>query len=499
MRKYWLGAAALALAMLLAGCCMKHEAVIDAAVAPSCTKEGLTEGAHCGKCGEVFYSQQVVPMLAHTPETDAAIAATCTTDGLTEGSHCAVCGYVIQQQQIVAALGHSEEVVVPGFQATCLKWGATDRTACSVCGEALQGHQFLEAIGHHYVDGVCTHCKDVEVDYSDLSIYISHEGDQFFATAKHGQQMRMMYDELDEKMLRFHTDKTVDAELMDVDGVSGLYEVGEFNFAQYGLTQEEAATVFALYRKDHPVFYWMTDRLLGNEETIFITTTEEFAHGADRVSNNELVYAGVAEIAHLADGETSAYNIAMIFYEEILIRETYATDENGIPEDGQWAHSILGAFTEGRVVCEGYAKLFQMLLTAKGIENMHIVGTLEGTPHSWNAVKLEDGYWHWFDLTAGDINGEAGYEPHDFFCQCDDAFVSYVPTAAGELGIYFNTEVPHCTEEFHEAHVVNIHEKVDIDGNRFELVHFGVFHQVGGVHTDVKMVVYDGAVYWVEQ
>ncbi len=43
-----------------------HATVVDEAVAPSYTQTGLTEGSHCGVCGEIIMAQETVPMLQAT-------------------------------------------------------------------------------------------------------------------------------------------------------------------------------------------------------------------------------------------------------------------------------------------------------------------------------------------------------------------------------------------------------------------------------------------------
>ena len=42
-----------------------HEVVIDEAVAATCIRDGVTEGRHCSKCGEVLEEQTVIPALGH--------------------------------------------------------------------------------------------------------------------------------------------------------------------------------------------------------------------------------------------------------------------------------------------------------------------------------------------------------------------------------------------------------------------------------------------------
>ncbi|MBO7497160.1 MAG: leucine-rich repeat domain-containing protein, partial [Salinivirgaceae bacterium] len=45
--------------------CKGHDKVTDNAVAATCTETGLTEGAHCSKCGKIFTTQEEIPALGH--------------------------------------------------------------------------------------------------------------------------------------------------------------------------------------------------------------------------------------------------------------------------------------------------------------------------------------------------------------------------------------------------------------------------------------------------
>ena len=124
-----------------------HTKVVDAAVAPTCTATGLTEGSHCSVCFEVLVAQETVAALGHTEVVDAAVAATCTTTGLTEGKHCSVCGTVLTAQTVVDALGHTA-VVDAAVAPTCTETGLTEGSHCSVCDTVLVAQTEVAALGH---------------------------------------------------------------------------------------------------------------------------------------------------------------------------------------------------------------------------------------------------------------------------------------------------------------------------------------------------------------
>ncbi len=70
----------------------------------SCSKEG-SKRRDCTLCDA--YEMETIDMLEHKAVIDDAVAATCTATGLTEGSHCLVCSTTIVEQSIVEAYGHA--------------------------------------------------------------------------------------------------------------------------------------------------------------------------------------------------------------------------------------------------------------------------------------------------------------------------------------------------------------------------------------------------------
>lgn len=69
-------------------------------VESTCTQKGKT-GEICKKCGKTRNTKDIEELAPHTPVVDAAVAPTETTDGLTEGSHCGVCGAVLTAQEVI--------------------------------------------------------------------------------------------------------------------------------------------------------------------------------------------------------------------------------------------------------------------------------------------------------------------------------------------------------------------------------------------------------------
>ena len=139
-----------------------HTEVIDAAVEPTCTETGLTEGRHCSVCNTVLGEQKVIPAKGHTEVIDAAVEPTCTETGLTEGKHCSVCNTVLVEQEVIPAKGHDYS----GTPATCTEPQVCAREGCNAVLKEKLGHNYAATVVQPtctkkgYTTHTCTRCGD---------------------------------------------------------------------------------------------------------------------------------------------------------------------------------------------------------------------------------------------------------------------------------------------------------------------------------------------------
>ena len=143
--------------------------------APTCTEKGSHKKVcECGK--EIT---EDMPATGHTEVPDAAVAPTCTEPGKTEGSHCSVCGEVLTAQQTVNALGHDmgefKQTTAPTCTAKGVKTATCKREGCNHTEtqdipekghtlekvEKVAATESKEGVKEHYR---CTECGDLFLD-----------------------------------------------------------------------------------------------------------------------------------------------------------------------------------------------------------------------------------------------------------------------------------------------------------------------------------------------
>ena len=194
----------------------KHTEAVDAAVAPTCTEAGLTEGKHCSKCGEVLAAQQTVAPLGHTEKLEESKAPTCTEDGYTAGISCSVCQAVLVEKETIPA-SHTYGEWVTLSESDCFFEGDRQRI-CSVCDYTEVGK--LAKLEHSFALNETTglfHCEkcngrvyaghlyaefDVRVNWYDAYKICDEMGGYLVTVTSQGEQ-DIITDMFKEKDLSF--------------------------------------------------------------------------------------------------------------------------------------------------------------------------------------------------------------------------------------------------------------------------------------------------------
>lgn len=111
----------------------------------TCTENG-SKSRHCSRC-DAKTDVTAIPATGHKPVIDAAVAPTCTQTGLTEGKHCSVCDTVLVKQTIVEKLPHRWDEGVETKAPTCTEEGVKTFT-CSQCNDTKT--EPISALGHDW-------------------------------------------------------------------------------------------------------------------------------------------------------------------------------------------------------------------------------------------------------------------------------------------------------------------------------------------------------------
>ena len=127
--------------------CNHPEIVIDKKVMPTCQETGLTQGSHCGVCGEVIAAQRVIDMLPHTEAPSKKVEATCARPGYIGGTYCIICDEVLTVGTEIPKLPHTE-IDLEGYPSTCSKNGLSDGKYCTTCKTETVKQIVLNTLSH---------------------------------------------------------------------------------------------------------------------------------------------------------------------------------------------------------------------------------------------------------------------------------------------------------------------------------------------------------------
>lgn len=286
---------------------------------------------------------------------------------------------------------------------------------------------------------------------------------------------------------------------------NNVYNAINKNLSKYGLDKDEFSRVYFTFLYDNPQIYWVESvGYFFNPQTNILTNVvlnchPEYISGSDRVIINQTIDTTIERYLDYVAPLKTDYEKAFWMHELIIGSVDYAYDSNGNPELSSWAHNIIGIFYNNNlgIVCEGYAKAFQLLMNASGIECILVVGDAGGG-HAWNQIKL-DNEWYNVDVTWDDVGiGSDGISRirWDYFNVTDAQFTDHSPYPSIQESRDDNTwcyDVNVCTattNSYANKGKVNYDDVVTINYTSDDEIGFFVFNN--GVHVASNTTVKPG-------
>jgi transglutaminase/protease-like cytokinesis protein 3 len=164
------------------------------------------------------------------------------------------------------------------------------------------------------------------------------------------------------------------------------------------LSEKDADKVFRCYLVDHPTTFWLPSNYSytlssfgGNEKVTGFTFNYGFSKTQVETMKKEAEQAAKSMINGLA--KKSQYDKVQLIHDRLVSSVKYDSK-------AKYRYDVYGALVKKRIVCEGYAKAMQYLLSLVGIESITVTG-YAGENHMWNVVKIDGQYYH-LDATFDD-------------------------------------------------------------------------------------------------
>ena len=242
------------------------------------------------------------------------------------------------------------------------------------------------------------------------------------------------------------------------DNIDSEYEpsfYAEGNLSEYQITQAVEA-----YKNDHPEVFWLKSYCeyenFDYETGIWLTYTMS---GDKLVTAKKKFNTAVDTISQSVPYGTECEREEYI-HNYIINNCDY--DEEAAESEGVQGNEndAYGVFVDGKAVCEGYSKAFQILCNKADIDCIQLMGIVDSDNHVWNCVKI-GGDWYQIDVTWDDVDDFID-DSHGYFNLTDGLMYEehtlspkYSEIDAESflnLKSWCNFYVPKCTAEKYNYH-----------------------------------------------
>lgn len=191
------------------------------------------------------------------------------------------------------------------------------------------------------------------------------------------------------------------------------------------------------FKADHPEYHWIlyyeyySDSIFSNGVSSVSLTNFYYADSyGEMVETSGELSSALDKVCNQISRYGSDYEKVKAAHDYLVLNCVY--DYDAIEKDSysemsggqQMAYTAYGALVNGRCVCAGYAKAFELIMHRFGIKCGYVSGeTYTGGLHAWNIVELDgDNYYidvTWDDYESYDDYGNNIYPDfaeYEYFC-----------------------------------------------------------------------------------
>lgn len=254
----------------------------------------------------------------------------------------------------------------------------------------------------------------------------------------------------------------------------------------------EVSIAIEAFINDHPeVFYleseyssYIISSFDGNIGYIRLNYTEDSIENVNQ--KIELMSQKIDEYLEGLDG-LNEYEKEL----EIHDRLSYSVEYSHLEELPREYHTAEGSLLEGVGVCDSFAKALQLIYSRAGIDSIIVLGSLDGNPHAWNMVKINNEWYH-VDLTSShSIYEETGIVNHAYFNLDTESEKRFASLDSEELipEAYQNTYNYYNYNELVISNDDDIYQRLSDICNKFEGENYIEFYLEGNVGDRITSIL----------
>lgn len=206
---------------------------------------------------------------------------------------------------------------------------------------------------------------------------------------------------------------------------------------------DEMSAVFNALHSDYPEYFWLSGGYSGScqsNDNVVVSVRPEYSMTGSKLSSAKAALdKKVNELTAGLSGK-SDYEKSLILHDRVAKAVDYVFTD--------FDQTAYGALVEGKAVCAGYSKAYQLLLHKVGIPAWCVMGysnnptTNNPESHEWNVVQL-DGKWYYTDVTWDDQGDTLYYAYLNLTAKQINEdhvvtdFKDYLPSATATSANYF--------------------------------------------------------------